>query len=337
MIRKEEMILEYQPYLEYAPLKPKDLFNKATESDDITITAWRDTWLSNIKSNHEKYGSFESRSIGQFYNMNQYKACVVIGSGPSLRNNISELKNRKGVMAVSCLHNYHYLEDNDAHADFYMTLDAGKVVIEEVFEGGKKTEKEYWDSTKGKKLLAYIGSPTELLDKWQGEIFFFNAPVPDMDFMRTIDDIELFNVYISNGGNVLGACLYFAKSFLGSSTVGFMGADFCFSYDRQFHAWKSKYDKKLGHTLKVTDVFGNSVHTWQSYNNFKGWFEYVAMSIPGMYFNCSEGGTFGAYHGGNLRSIIQMPLKDFLKMMNLNEEIEVQAKNPKVEEKKLLF
>lgn len=338
MIRKEEMILEYQPYLEYVPVKPKDLFSKATESDETTINSWRETWLKNIRQNHKEYGPFADRSVGKFFNSSKNKPCIIIGSGPSLRNNIKELKNRGDILAVSCLHNYHYLEDNGVPADFYMTLDAGPVVIEEVFEGGKESEEFYWNSTKGKKLLAYIGTPTALLKKWQGEIYFFNAPVPDPDFIKEIDEqVELFNVFISNGGNVLGACLYFAKAFLGSQAIAFMGADFCFSYDKQFHPWPSKYDKKLGHTLRVTDVFGNSIHTWQSYHNFKGWFEFVSMTVPGHYYNCSEGGTFGAYPGGNLRSIMQMPLKEFIKMMNLNEQIEQQAKDPKFTEKKLLF
>lgn len=337
MIRKEEMILEYQPYLDHVPVKPNDLFHKATESDEATINCWRETWLKNVRNNHKEFGPFSDKSIGRFYNQNKGKPCIIIGSGPSLRNNIKNLSDRRDITTVSCLHNYHYLEDHGVPADFYITLDAQEVVIEEVFEGGKKSEEEYWESTKGKKLIAYIGSPTNLLKKWKGEIYFFNAPIPDDQIIKEMDSIEKFNVFISNGGNVLGACLYFAKSFLGSPVIAFLGADFCFSYDRKFHAWDSKYDAKMGHTLLAVDVFGNSVKTWQSYHNFKGWFEYVTMAIPGLYFNCSEGGTLGAYQGGNLRSITQMTLKDFIRMINLNEEIEVQALDPKVDEKKLLF
>jgi hypothetical protein len=61
------------------------------------------------------------------------------------------------------------------------------------------------------------------------------------------------------------------------------------------------------------------------------------MTCPGVYFNCSEGGTLGAYEQGNLRSIQQMPLEQFIRQMNIYEEIEEQAKNPKTEIKKLLF
>ena len=89
--------------------------------------------------------------------------------------------------------------------------------------------------------------------------------------------------------------------------------------------------------MRVKDVFGNSVYTWKSYHNFKGWFEFVSLSVPGIYYNCSEGGTLGAYLEGNIRNIHQLPLKEFLRQFNMYEEIKDQALNSKVVEKKLLF
>jgi hypothetical protein len=125
---------------------------------------------------------------------------------------------------------------------------------------------------------------------------------------------------------------------LGASVVAFTGADFCFSYDKKFHGWNSKYDDNLGNVMRVKDIFGNSVYTWKSYHNFKGWFEFVSLTVPGIYYNCSEGGTFGAYTEGNIRSVIQAPLKAFIRQMNMyHDEIKEQALNTKTEIKKLLF
>jgi len=328
---------EYQNYIDYNPVPAKQLFDSACESDTVTINSWRDTWQKNVKENHERFGPFESKSIGVLFGKDHMKPVIVAGAGPSLKENVTDLIDRKGITLVSCLHNFHFLEDTGCPAEYYVTLDAGDVTIEEVSEGGKKTEKEYWEITKNRKLLAYIGTSPRLLEKWQGEIYFFNAPVPDESFMAFCENIERFNTYVSNGGNVLGACLYIAKAYLGASIVSFVGADFCFSYDYKFHGWDSKYDKNLGNVLRVKDVFGNSVKTWRSYFNFKGWFEFVSLTVPGLYFNCSEGGTLGAYPDGNIRSIIQMPLKEFIRQLSLYSEIEAQAKNSKIEEKKLLF
>lgn len=329
--------LEYQNYIDYAPQSPQALHQQACENDGPTINAWRKIWEKNVLENHKKYGSFAKMSIGSLYGHSHMKPVIVAGSGPSLKGNAHELKKRNSITVVSCLHNFHFMEDSGVPADFYVSLDAGEVVVEEVYEGGKRSPEEYWEITKDRTLLCYIGTSPRLLEKWQGKILFFNAPVPDADYTKYIDDIELFNTYVSSGGNVLGACLYIAKSFLGASMVGFIGADFCFSYDSKFHGWDSKYDADMGHVMKVPDVYGIPVKTWRSYYNFKGWFEYVSLNVPGVYYNCSEGGTFGAYKEGNIRSVIQMPLSQFLRQLTMYSEIEEQALNPQTIEKKLLF
>lgn len=336
-MRKAEVILEYQPYVDGPPIAPQELHKEACKNDEVTINSWRKTWESNVKTNHEKYGPFESKSIGQIYGMARHKPVIIAGAGPSLKQNVKDLKDRKDITLVSCLHNFHFLEDNGAPAEYYVSLDAGEVVIEEVYEGGSKSEQEYWEITKQRTLLCYIGTSPRLLEKWQGKVLFFNCPVPDDKYMQFVDDIEVFNTYVSNGGNVLGACLYIARAFLGASCIAFTGADFCFSYDKKFHGWDSKYDEKLGQVMRVRDVFGLPVYTWKSYHNFKGWFEYISMTVPGFYVNCSEGGTLGAYDHGNLRSIMQMSLREFIRQMNMHEEIEEQSFNSKTEVKKLLF
>lgn len=336
-MKTKQIICEYQNYIDHAPKSPKELYGEACSSDDITINSWRDTWKRNVKSNHETHGPFSEHSVGSIYGLQDMKPVVIAGSGPSLKDNAIELKQKGNVCVLSCLHNFHYLEDIGCPAEYYVSLDAGEVVIDEVFEGGSKSEQEYWDITKDRTLLCYIGTSPQLLKKWKGKVLFFNAPVPDEDYNKFLDTVEVFNTYVSNGGNVLGACLYIAKAFLGASIVGFIGADFCFSYDKKFHAWNSKYDAKLGNVLRVKDVFGNSVYTWRSYYNFKGWFEYISLTVPGFYVNCSEGGTFGAYTEGNIRSVMQVPLKDFLKQLNIYSEIKEQVLNPKTEVKKLLF
>ncbi len=336
-MKTRQIICEYQNYIDYTPVAPKDLYGQACSSDEVTINSWRDTWQRNVKANHDKYGSFADMSIGEIFGLCDKKPVIVIGSGPSLKENAHELKNKKDIVTVSCLHNFHFLEDIGCPAEYYVSLDAGEVVIDEVYEGGSKSQDEYWTITKDRTLLCYIGTSPQLLSKWQGKILFFNAPVPDESYNKYCEEIEVFNTFVSNGGNVLGACLYIAKAYLGASVIAFMGADFSFSYDKKFHAWDSKYDAKLGQVLRVPDVFGNSVYTWRSYHNFKGWFEYITLVVPGIYYNCTEGGTFGAYKEGNLRSVHQLPISEFIRMMTMFEEIKEQAKNSKIKEKKLLF
>jgi hypothetical protein len=336
-IKKLEVELEYQNYILSPPVAPKSLYETACGADGKTIDVWRETWLKNIQANKKTFGSFASKSIGQLHRKYKYRPAIVAGAGPSLKRNASDLKGRGDIPLISCLHNFHFLEDQGTPADFYVTLDAGEVTIEEVSEGGTRTEEEYWAITKGRTLLAYIGTSPRLLEKWQGEIYFYNCPTSDHATELAVDSIEKFHMYVSPGGNVLGACLYIAKGIFGANPIAFVGADFCFSYDKKFHGWDSKYDKDVGHVMRSVDVFGNKVYTWGSYHGFKCFFDWVTQVVPGSYYNCTEGGTFGAYPEGNIISVKQLDLTDFIKMYEFCEEIQGQCLDPEGAERLILY
>ena len=332
-----EMALEFQNYIETPPIPPRQLFAQSCSSDGATVDHWRDIWLANIKANKKTFGSFAEHSLGKFYNHFKFKPVILAGSGPSLKRNGHLLKNKGEIPLVSCLHNFHFFEDQDIEVDFYVTLDAGPVTVEEVYEGGKNAPEWYWERTKGKRLIAYIGTHPDLLAKWQGEVYFYNCPIPDAKFEASVKEVEEFGVYIGTGGNVLGASLYIAKGYLGCNPVAFIGADFAFSYTKKFHGWDSKYDANLGQVLKACDVFGNKVLTWQSYNNFKCWFDQICIEVPGIWINCTEGGTLGAYYEGNLMAIRQMKLSQFIDMYHMSRHLKTQSENPLSGDKTLLF
>lgn len=337
MIKTVEIDLLFQPYIPTPPESPQDLYARACSSDRITVETWKAQWISQAKENHEKFGPFHKKGLGLLHNKLKNLPCIVVGSGPSLKNNVDKLKDTKGIPVISCLHNYQFLEDRGIKPDYYVSLDAGEVTIQEVSEGGIKTEEEYFESTKNKVLLAHISSHPKLISKWKGEVYWFSGPMPDQGLVDAINEIEVFNTLVSPGGNVLGACFYIAKAIMGSNPIIFVGADFSFSYTNKFHAWDSKYDKSLGQYMRVTDIFGNSVKTWQSYYNFKCWFESRVCAVPGLYINATEGGILGSYPQGNIQQIQQMALGDVIKMYSLSEECADQCKEPQTAEKKLLF
>lgn len=339
MPRTAEITLDYQNYIDNPPIRKETMYSQACSNDAVTIKSWFQTWVDNIKANKETLGSFAENSVGALYQKHLHGTALCVGSGPSLGYNGKHLANRGKLPVVSCLHNFHFLEDLGAGADYYVSLDAGPVVLEEVSEGGSKTPEEYWELTKDRTLIAYIGSHPDLIKKWQGKVYVYNAPVPDQGYIDAVNETEPFSVYISNGGNVLGACLYFAKAILGVDRVGMLGADFCFGYDKtSFHPWKSKYDDNPGSIVPMTDVFGIKVPSWPSYRNFKYFFDHLSLQIPGQWMvNCSEGGCLGAYAEGNIRSITQLPLQDFISQLNMSEDIRECIENPTTELKKILF
>ena len=332
------IICDYQPYINYNPIPPAQLRASSVSADEVTIEAWQEIWIKNIKANKEHFGSFRSKSLGNLFNQYYQRPVIVAGSGPSLKHNVAKLKDRAGIPLLSCLHNFHYFEDHGVEPEYYVSLDAGPVVIEEISEGGSRTPDEYWELTKDRKLIAFIGSNPELFKKWQGEIYLFNAPVPSAAYEEKVDEIEKFRINVSNGGNVLGACMYIAKAFLGSAITIFVGADFSFDQgDGKFHSWSSKYDANKGYCVTAFDVFGNKVLTWASYLSFKHWFDWVATTIPGIFINCSEGGCLGSYPDGNLMQIRQMDLEKCIDMFSMSRHIKENVLDTENSAKKILF
>jgi len=208
-----------------------------------------------------------------------------------------------------------------------------------VTEGSTKDEASYWEKTKDRTLLCYIGSHPELLAKWKGEIYFFNSPVPHEETRNAITEIEKFNTHVSSGGHVLGASLHIAKAQLGCGPIIWVGADYAFSNrkKRTFHPWDSKYDKDLGVCVKAVDIFGNTAITWQSYYNFKIWTDLIVNRCPGIYINSTESGILGAYREGNIRQIIQQDLVDTFDMFTHSDFMEDPCKNPQTDTLRVLF
>ena len=336
-MRKAEIYLEYQPLIAEPPVAPETLFKNACSNDDLTIAHWEHIWLGNTAANKSRFGSFGDHCIAQEFQKHKYKPAIIVGSGPSLKYNAHELKNRGQIPLVSCLHNFHFLEDLGTPADYYVTLDAGPITIDEVSEGGKKTPDEYWEISKDRTLIAYIATHPDLLAKWKGRILFFNGPLPDTKLIEKMDAIENYQANMPSGGNVLGACMYFSKAVLGCWEIVFIGADFSFGYDRKFHSWESRYDASLGRTVRMTDVFGNKVHTWPSYLGFKQYFDRTAIMVPGSYVNCTEGGILGAYDQGNLAHFKYMALKDYLINQNLSDQLADSLLNPINGGRKILY
>jgi hypothetical protein len=124
---------------------------------------------------------------------------------------------------------------------------------------------------------------------------------------------------------------------MGANPLVFVGADFSFSYTKKFHAWDSKYDKDIGRALRATDIYGNRVLTWQSYFNFKSFFDWLACTVPGIYINCTEGGILGAYPEGNIMQIQQMELSRLVRMYSINEDMKDTCMDSELKTNKILY
>lgn len=322
MFKNIDIDLTYQPFIDHPPLNPTQLHEKACFADGATIDHWRETWVKNIQTNASEFDVLDNH-LGKLWNVNKYKPCIVVGSGPSLKWSLDGLRLNQSLdqplTTISCLHNIGYMKDEGINIGYYLSLDAGDIVLKDMFEGRLKDD--YFEDTVNDTLLTYVGSPPELLRRWKGKIIFFNTLIPDADLRDELDKICPLNVHVSTGGNALGACAYIAKAVFGSPTIMIVGGDYCFSYGNEFHSYKTDYDK-LGNYVCHPDVFGVPRKTWMSYLNFKYWMDKVAMTVPGEWISCSFG-TLGAYLGGNLKCFKYMPLEEALIPYKITERVEL--------------
>lgn len=333
MKRTIDLDLQYAPKIDRIPERMGDVYGQACSGDSVTIESWRKTWIKNYQASKDRFGEFAPYSYGQLFGTNRHRPAIIIGSGPSLKFQIEALKENKlqphPVTTVSCLHNFGLFEDEGCHADYYVTLDSGPIVIQDIYDGRKQAPEIYWEATKGKTLIANIATDPGLFDKWRGKIYLFNTLIPDPSIREEFGKIERFSHYISTGGNALGACLYTAKVVMGSSDIIFVGADFCFDFDKTFHAYPTQYDSYggngIGHVVSWPTVFGKSAPyalTWPSYFNFKLWMDWIVMNIPGLWASASYG-IFGAYEEGNLSKIRYGSLSEILEPYRITDVVQL--------------
>lgn len=341
MLKTIEIDLMYQQLIDAPPPQVGNLYDNACSADDTTIVHWRETWLKHYAENKALIGSYAEKSVGKLYGINKHKAAIVIGSGPSLKDALPSLKKNAAMdhplLTVSCLHNFGLFEDEGVKVDYYVSIDAGEIVIKDIQESRNKTIEQYWEASVGKKLIASPMSHPDLIKNWRGEIYFINSLLPDFSLRDELAKIERFPHYLSCGGNALGACFYIAKAIMGSNPIIFVAGDFCFDYNNTFHSYKTHYDS-LGHYVVWPDVFGLPRKTWASYLNFKYWFDHIAMTVPGLYINCT-GGLLGAYREGNLRHFLYMSLEQAINMYSIAETVNLEVRdglNGQVREKKEL-
>ena len=335
------MKLTFQQLIEQPPITREQMYEQSCSNDSVTVKFWRDKWVGHTRENMELYDFREHSSMKSFAKY-ACRPVVVAGSGPSLKKNAHHLKDKnENIGLVSCLHNFAYFIDNEIKCDGYINMDAGDITIPEMSQGGKHPEQYYWDASKDQTLIAASVTKPELIKRWQGDIQFFQAPIPDQAIMKEIWEITKgFGVFYNVGGNALGATYYHARAILGGMPIAMIGADFAFDYMHKFHSWDSPYDKQFDGVVPCTDIFGNRVYTWPSYLNFSKWFLSQAMggngNNPMIMINCTEGGVLGAFPHGNVKHVHQMALVDFLHMYNHYTRKPEMVENPP-DQPKLLF
>ncbi len=306
-----------------------------------TLDYWGETWLANTRANKERFGHFAGASMGKLWGVLKNQPAIVVGAGPSLRKNVHELKRAKeqGIKILACLHSFSFLIDNGIEPDYFVSIDAAPEVVDLITRGGKMPPSCYLELSRKFTLLAATISHPKLFDEWKGNVLFGHCLSGSLEFDNKSKEIESFNMNLSTGGNVLGACFYIAKSIMGANPIVFVGADMAYAPDGEFYAAGHTYDYEHFDAGDVVakDIHGTDVRTHRAFFNFKTWFDSICRRVPGIYINATEGGILGAYEQGNLACYQYMSLQKVLHMYRIHELTVMQCEEPHLLNKSAVF
>jgi hypothetical protein len=322
-------------------IKEQEHWNESFKnSNGITLYSWRTPWLENTKKNLEHFKYFNrDHSIKVFANELINRPVILVGAGPSLKNNIEYLRMAKeaGVAIIASHHALMYLSQEHIRIkpDYALVLDAGK------------TWTEYYgdlDFYNDVPLLADQVCDHEQLKLWKGPIFFYRSAQPTEGEVANFLKMEMERIISPNmngsiievGGHVMGAMVSVSRGVMRANTIIFVGADYSFAPEGNFYPFDFTIDKEVpaehfggkeGEKLPappgvhgmIYDIFGNQVGTSSSYLQFKNVMDIgIKVNMQSTigtaedldFINASEGGALGALVGGNSKWMKYMRLED---------------------------
>lgn len=225
------------------------------------------------------------------------KPGIVVSAGPSLNNNIDELKNAVGkAFIVATDTALKPLLNHGICPDAFSTVDPSKPLI--LFD-----REEVW----GIPMVIPEDGNSEVVERHYGPIFFTNT---DGDFGGTYyDEFEKPRQWLESGGSVANDAFSMAKE-IGCNPIILVGQDLAYTNKRS-HADGTFQDKMQeistegGRYLDVEGIDGKPVRTSIDFKIYLDWFEeqIKKYSEEVQVIDATEGGA--KIHGAEL-----MTLKD---------------------------
>ncbi len=210
------------------------------------------------------------------------KPCVMVATGPSLKNNIELLKHvQDKVVIIAVYVALKVLEPLGIKPDFVVSIDAVQVL-----------EKNHEEFGFEENLVICSSGNTDLVLKNRGENFIVSYQgYPNFFKYFQCNSEEI--MYLSSGGSVANTSIDLAH-FLGCSSVILLGQDLAFKGE-ETHAYydKNTVDKKI-ERKKVKGYYGEDVESCDIFIKFKEWNEVFAKenSDEMKFINATEGGVY---------------------------------------------
>ena len=157
--------VESRPQLDSIPENDIKFFEGdiSTNINKNTVSMWGRLWLENLKGN--SHIDFNKYSAYQFKDKFKGETAFLVGAAPSLKNNINDLKNKKGHI-MTCGHALKFVMENGIKPEFVFVIDSHEKQKEWVNIG---------DDSKDINLVVPITVHPEVVKNWKGNVFFFRS------------------------------------------------------------------------------------------------------------------------------------------------------------------
>lgn len=219
----------------------------------------------------------------------KYASAIVIGAGPTLEDQIDRLKeimrrkHRPYIIAASMAGNTLY--QHGIYPDAIINIDRGKGVGEN--NDGLSKFVPFQLAEKGTKFIVATLTPTDIIEKWSGKLYYANLVTPNYDECQKRLPTERLFIY----GSVIAPAVQIAAS-IATQRVYFMGMDFSFP-DKKFHAGM---DNDTHGNMSINEVvlngYDEEVETSTSYRTFLTGVECLTHEFSALQFiNCSRRGA----------------------------------------------
>jgi hypothetical protein len=254
-------------------------------------------WVPNIKKNIEYFGDRIKENSLKLLKCKYDGSVFLVGAGPSLKQNIEELKTKKGIKIV-CSHALKFCLDNGLIPDYVVVVDAKTDVI-----------KHLDVKVKGLKLICDIGVNHEALKKWHEDgnsIYWFRmSTFPQVD--EIVDSLIDFKYEVTAGGSVMSFATVISQG-MGFKKVFFIGVDLTSMIYADGSVMGNEDSKDF---LDTCDIHGIHAVTWVQFYIYKHFIEKFTKLFKDIeWFNAAGQGILGAYVQGNV---------SWIKQINLNE------------------
>ncbi len=286
--------------------------------------AIHDQWNAHTEANLPKFNRDNSIWALDFkYYGKDEKAIILVGSSPSLKNDVKYLRDIDDVFRIVCANSaLKFLLKNGVKPHYCICLDSDDIDIPKHLDCDNK------DIT----LLANTAMSPKALDKWKGPVYFLPYYSIRKDLIIKIKN--KLGKMIQGGGNSMSCALWIVSVIFNSKTIIFCGNEYCFDKVKNYYADKNaSKQEKMEVIYPVKDILDRDRWTQPAHYSYAMWIEKCCQDLtPGGFFIDTSFGLLGT----DVDSVIQiMKMEDVIKKIRWSFKIRDKLNQTKIEEERL--